>query len=400
MSFFPNPHLLYLKVVLKCQLSFGSKWGVIDRTSAKQYDNDKLNISEIRFDENGKSLKLISFEFDFLRQIYDIVKGPLIGSKNVTTNYSKFQVIQSQMKGSGSSLESAKQRSKYVNICTTDVTSEVLNISFMNKGKEKATVDQVLTASDIVIQFLFSETDYKNAYSLLKYNCSRSAWNKNSFQGEPIHVPGGLLFPILTLFLISYLSDDHITIVAESYGGKFRGIHVQYEFEELMDTSISKAIKELKDAEEKKIAFTIIDAFRSIQKCDTASLLSNISLHLGIGCDAMGGKLQNGDPSFLVCSPVTIDAIDKARNGPTKNVFIESTRSVSDDFSVPPREATLINSDSDFEINSDSEDEDAKSKRSKTMTKDLSALTRGVSNCKSSSDPLILRHRYSWTCLL
>jgi hypothetical protein len=365
-----------------------------------------LNISESKTDEYGKSLKLIGFEFDFLRQIYDIVKGTLIGSKNVTTNYSKFQVIQSQLKGSGSSLESAKQRAKYVNICTTDVTSEVLNISFMNKGSKKATVDQVLTASDIVIQFLFRETDYKNAYSLLKYNSSRLSWDKNSFQGEPIHVPGGLLFPILTLFLISYLSDDHITIVAESYGGKLRGIHVQYEFEESMDISIPKAIKELKDAEEKKIAFTIIDVFRSIQERDSASLLSKISLHLGIGCDAMGGKLQNGDPSFLVCSPVTIDAIDKVRNGPTKNIFIEPKRSVicsdKDDLSVPPQEAAPHNSDSDsdFDFNSDSEDEGAKSKRYQKKTKDLSALTREVSSCKkvstsnSSLEPPILRHRY------
>lgn len=335
----------------------------MDRISAREHDDLNNNIKI-----NDKSLKQKELEFDFLRRAYESLKEPLEESANETTTYSKYQVIQSQLKKRGSSLETSGQRSEYVNLCISGVTSEVLNFSFKNKRSKKATIAQVMAASDVVIEFLLSETDFKSDYSLLQYNVTKSNWEDNSTLGDVVFVPGGLLFPFLTVLLISYLSDDHITIVVESYGGKKRGIHVHYEFEESMDTSIPKAIENLKKAEEKKIAFIIVNAFRKIQHVSNNSFMARISLHLGIGCDATGGKLENGGPSFLVCSPITIDAIDEIRKGPTKNVFINShkpnpIRSKSSDFSALTRGA--VNSESDSDNSSDLD-----------------------------SDPIQLRHRY------
>jgi hypothetical protein len=384
---------------VKCQLFFG-RWGADDRSRAIKDDNENNNRIKL-MDDDGKSLKLKSDEFQFLQRVYDCLKETLNWSRNNSTTYSKKKVLLSQLKKSGSSLESATQRSQYVSLCTFNLTSEVLNISFKNNNGNKATTDQVLTASDIVIQFLFSFTVYKSEYSLLKYKSAKLAWDKNSSLGELIHVPGGLLFPFLTLLLISYLSDDKIHAIAESYGGKDRGVHVHYEFGESMNKSIPKAIEELKKAEENKISFTIINAFRKIQQESNETLISNISLHLGIGCDAMGTKLQNGDTSFLVCSPVTIDAVDKVRNGPAKHVFIDPKESVDNDGSVLSLVAADENSDSDsdpdsvLDFDSDSELDPQCATTRKRKTKDLSNLTREAAGRKSSSDPIMLRHRYS-----
>jgi hypothetical protein len=391
--------LFIVKVVVKCQLFYG-RWGAVDRSNAIKYDNENHNTIDL-IDDDGKSLKLKNDEFQFLQRVYDCLKETLICSRNDSTTYSKNKVLQSQIKKSGSSLESPNQRSQYVSLCTLNLTSEVLNISFKKNGGVKATSDQVLTASDIVIQFLFSFTAYKSEYSLLKYKSAKLAWDKNSSLGELIHVPGGLLFPLLTLLLISYLSDDKIHAVAESYGGKDKGVHVHYEFGESLNTSIPKAIEDLKKAEENKISFTIINAFRKIQQESNDTLISNISLHLGIGCDAMGAKLQNGDTSFLVCSPVTIDAVDKVRNGPARQVFIDPKE--SENVSVLSRVAADENSDSDsdsdsdsvLDFNSDSEIDLQYGTTRKRKTKDLSNLTREAAGRKSSSDPIMLRHRYS-----
>ena len=349
-------------------------------------------------DNNRKSAKQIESELKFLQRCYKILEVTLEGSKNESTSYSKSKVIQYQSNRKGSSLESKKQQSQYVNLCPNSVTSEVLNISFRNAGKIKSSTEQVLIASDIVIEFLLKETKFQNDYSLEHYDACKTAWNNNCNSGEVAYIPGGLLFPILTVLLISYLNEKPISIVVESYGGKRRGVHVHYDFEESMDTSIEKAIKNLDDAEEKKITYTIIDAFIKIQESNQ-TFVKKTSLDMGIGCDATGGKLHNGDSSFLVCSPIIIDIVDNVRIGPTKNVFCIPDTIEALDSSSQDKEDSNVNLDTESHLKSDSDsdsDSDPKPKRSRTM--DLSAVTRSAANCSTGSDidsvPVILRHRY------
>lgn len=318
--------------------------------------------------------------------MYNIVRDSLDGSKNMTTSYTKSQINQSNMKKGGSSLETSQQRSRYFNICTTNLTSEVLNISFRHKGSKKASTDEVSKASDIVVQFLLSNTEYENHYSLLHFYAAKSAWDKNATLGDIVHVPGGLLFPILTILLISYLADDPITIVVESYGGKRRGIHVHYDFEESFDTSIPKAINNLKEADQKKIVYSVLDAFDKIEK--ESELVSKVTVHIGVGCDAIGCQLANGDTSFLVCSPVSIDLVDDIRKGPTRNVFCRPEVCSGENVSVLSKERTDLSSGR---------------KPQKQRSVDLSALTREaamrITDADSDSDldeePVILRHRYT-----
>jgi hypothetical protein len=90
---------------------------------------------------------------------------------------------------------------------------------------------------------------------------------------------------------------------------KKRGSHLHWKFNETSPDDIAQTVKKLKEAEEKKIPFIIKNTFKIIRE-RWPKRMTNISLHWGIGCDAMGKKLSNGDNSFLVCDAVRIPEID------------------------------------------------------------------------------------------
>jgi hypothetical protein len=324
--------LLYLpKMVLKCTLKMGK---------IKEVGNDL---------EEGDEQKMAD-EVAFLKEAFRILQPALEDSMNDTTNYSPTNV--SGQKGRGSSLETSAQRSAYTSICTAGVTSQVLNISFKNKMLGKASakkpIEQVLSASDTVIKFIYETERFLNKYSLLFYEGQKANW-KNSC-GDTIGVAGGLLFPILTLLLISYRSENGIIVIVESYGGKKRGSHLHWKFHETGPDDIAQTVKKLKEAEEKKITFIIKNTFKIIRE-RWPKHMTSISLHWGIGCDAIGGKLSNGDNSFLVCDAVRIPEIDHIRTQKTSDVFTNTALQVPQCLSAVTRGAA--NSDSDSNSDSD-----------------------------------------------
>ena len=257
-------------------------------------------------------------ELCFLKKIYEDIKDALVDSSNCTTAYSPKGISQSQA-SRGSSLETSSQRSRYIALCTNGATSEVLNISFKNKQKFSRPLAEVRQASSSVVRFLLSDqTSYRNEYSTSQFNSMVLNWNDQS--SEPCHVPGGLLFPVLTTALLSLRHEDGITVVVESYGGKKRGKHVYWKFGEASPAEIMKIVDEVNKSEEKKIPFIIRNVFRILQ-LNRPSSVTHLSIHWGLGCDAMGSKITINEPSFLVCQPVQIEAIDTCRSGLTKNVF-------------------------------------------------------------------------------
>jgi hypothetical protein len=325
--------LIYLpKMVLKCTLKMGK---------IKEEGND--------LEENDE--QKMACEVAFLKEALRILQPALEESVNDTTNYSPTNV--SGQKGRGSSLETSAQRSAYTSICTTGVTSQVLNISFKNKmiGKQnaKSPIEQVLSASDTVIKFICESERFLNKYSLLFYEGQKVNWKTSC--GDTIGVAGGLLFPILTLLLISYRSENGIIVIIETYGGKKRGSHLHWKFNETSPDDIAQTVKKLKEAEQKKIPFIIKNAFKIIYE-RWPRYLTSVSLHWGIGCDAMGGKLSNGDNSFLVCDAVRIPEIDHIRTQKTSDVFANAALQAPQCLSAVTRGAA--NSDSDSDSDSDS----------------------------------------------
>jgi hypothetical protein len=327
--------LIFLpKMVLKCTLKMAKE---------KEY-KDVVNDIVEGFEQ------IMADEVAFLKEAFRILQPALEDSINDTTNYSPSNV--SGQKGRGSSLETSAQRSAYTSICTTALTSQVLNISFKNKmsGKQNAEspIEQVLSASDTVIKFICETERFVNKYSLLFYEGQKANWKKSC--GDTIGVAGGLLFPILTLLLISYRSENGIIVIIESYGGKKRGSHLHWKFNETSPDDIAQTVKKLKEAEEKKIPFIIKNTFKIIRE-RWPKRMTNISLHWGIGCDAMGKKLSNGDNSFLVCDAVRIPEIDLIRTQKTSDVFANTALQVPQCVSAVTRGAA--NSDSDSDSDSD-----------------------------------------------
>lgn len=299
-------------------------------------------------------------EKEFLKKAFSILEPALTDSTNDTTSYSPLSVVSGQHKGRGSSLESLKQRNEYTSLCTTGVTGQVLNISFKNKLsdkiKTKNCIEQVLSASDTVIKFIIQTAKYKNNYTEVFYESQKVNWQRNCT--DKFTVAGGLLFPILTALLISYRSNNGIIVIIESYGGKKRGSHQHWKFNEIAHENILQTTVKLKTAEKRKIPFIIKNAFKIIHN-EWPQYLTNISIHWGIGCDAMGKILSNGENSFLVCDAVQIPEIDLLRTEITSKVFANaSIKSLSDISAVTRRIAKSksgSDSDSDSDSNSDSD---------------------------------------------
>lgn len=262
----------------------------------------------------------------FITEAYEILLPVLNNSENDTTNYSP-NIIPGQ-KGRGSSLETSAQRNQYTSLCTTGVTGQVLNISFKNKliGKHKVenSIEQVLSASDTVIEFILTTEKFRNPYSMLLYKSQRVNWKRSNVSEGHFAVAGGLLFQILTALLISYRSENGIIVIVESYGGKKRGSHQYWKFNETSPESIAQTVQSLKEAEKDKIPFIIKNAFKIIHD-KWPEYVTNVSLHWGIGCDAMGTKLSSGDNSFLVCDAVKIPEIELIRTQNTSDVFANSS---------------------------------------------------------------------------
>lgn len=282
------------------------------------------------FSNMGKSSRLTGLkdftdaaEKQFLSDAFGILWPKLETTSNDTTQYSPLGVSSGQ-KSRGSSLESSAQRSQYTSIPTTGVTGQVLNVSFKNKNKKvpKTPLLQVTEASSAVIKFLLSSSEpFRNHYSMIMFETCELNWTAGS--NDTFLVPGGLLFPLLTALLISYRSDDGTILVVESYGGKRRGVHEHWSFpmNGSFDATVNSTITQLKESERKKIPFLIKESFAAIS-LRWSFAISTVSLHWGLGCDAQGGNLSDGKPSFLVCQPVTIELVDKIRAGPAKAVFM------------------------------------------------------------------------------
>lgn len=289
-------------------------------------------------------------EKKFLREVYDTISEILVGSVNDTTSYCP-NTISSAQSGRGSSLDNANQRGKYMSLCLSGVTSQVLNVSFRNKfsspAKDKCYV-QVKEASNTVIEFLLSAgTKFWNDYSLIHFNSMKLNWEEG--KNEIFHVPGGLLFPILTAALISFRTEKGIAFVAESYGGKTRGKHLHWKFKEANRENISEIVNGINLIEETKVPFIVKNAFRAIQS-KWPSSVKNVSIHWGLGSDAKGSILRSGKPSFLVCQPVNIDSVDTCRTGLTKDVFRNKNMSCSS--TATRSEAGKVSSDSDTDSDS------------------------------------------------
>jgi hypothetical protein len=236
-----------------------------------------------------------------------------------TTEYCPITLGSSQQ-ARGSSLETAQQRRQYIPLCVSGVTSQVLNMSYRNNICRETRLEQVTKASATVIKFLLGPiTPFRSEYSLLALKSAEIEWGKG--KKKSVYVPGGLLFPILTAILISYESPEGITLIVESYGGKRRGHHIYGKFKKDMDAQhVKEVIARVKESEQLKIPFLIKKAFHILQS-KKRSLVSKVSIHWGLGCDAVGNNLKEGEPSFLVCQPVNMKAVDTSRKGSASNVF-------------------------------------------------------------------------------
>lgn len=297
---------------------------------------------------------IVGYERAFLEDAYMKLKEIVAYSENDTTTYSP-NLVSSGQKCKGSSADSSSQRSKYVSLGTKGITGQVFNMSFKNCGKIGATLDQVFSASMTVIEFLLQSDDFRNEYSSQHFETMKILWKTD--QSGDFHVAGGLLFPILTLLLISYNSLEGIIACFESYGGKKRGVHHHWNFDQTSPIDIKNAISGLMKTEKCKIPFRMKKAFETIK--DTWPLwTNNISLIWGIGCDAKGSNISDDDPSYLVCEPVRISEVDEFRNGATDKVFVNpSVNDSSLNLSAVTRLAARTDSKTD---NSDSDSDSDK----------------------------------------
>lgn len=299
-----------------------------------------------------------NIEKDFLKDAYYLIENLVSVSKEETTLYSP-SIVSSGQKFRGSSIETSSQRSKYVCLGTKGVSGQVFNMSFKNCGKDAASsIDQVLEASNTVIEYLLSNGKFRNEYSAVLFRAMKDRWKHDP--SDAFSVSGGLLFPILTLLLISFNSPQGIVACFESYGGKKRGHHYYWEFQKTSTDDINETIKGLKNTEKDKIPFCMKKAFQTI-KNKWPSMISSISLIWGIGCDALGSNITKDDPSFLVCQPVTIDEVNSTREGKTSRVFENQLGDANSfDLSAITRNAaqttknTSLDSDSDSDSDSNS----------------------------------------------
>ena len=262
-----------------------------------------------------------AIDFSFLKILYDNIKDNVEYSINETTTFSSELLNQAQSR-KGSSLDTASVRSHYTSLCTGGITSQTLNISYKSSERyrdNKQNKDDLFNASVFVIKFLLEgDTCFKNSYSAERLRAYLINGQNGSL--ETFYVPGGLLFPFLTLAFIAQQLPCPITIIIESYGGKSRGKHVHWNFAKTDPEEIKKIIKEVKEAEERKIPFTIKNTVKAL--CTKyPKIITIMSIKWGIGCDAKGSTLPNGDSSFLVCQPLNISEIDHSRKNKADGVF-------------------------------------------------------------------------------
>ena len=278
------------------------------------------------------------------------MKEVLGQSINETTAFSSDLITLAQIR-KGSSLDTSAERSQYTSLCTEGTTSQILNISFKTNKKcrdEKPDKISLFNASVSVIKFLLGkDTEFHNDYSAERLRALLISGENESL--DKIFVPGGLLFPFLTLALISYRTPCPVTIVIESYGGKSRGKHVHWDFQKTGPEEIKEIVTMIKLAENYKIPFTIRNAVKALSE-KFIGKVKILSIKWGIGCDAKGSNLPNGDSSFLVCQPINIAIIDQSRRNDTDKVFKNSNqRNISTNkinFSRATRAAASNSSDS------------------------------------------------------
>ena len=260
-------------------------------------------------------------DFSFLKIVYDSIEDILKDSINETTTFSSELINQAQSR-KGSSLDTALVRSHYTSLCTGGISSQTLNISFKSSTRyrdDKENKVDLFNASVFVIKFLLEgDTYFNNSYSAERLRAYLINGQNESL--ETFYAPGGLLFPFLTLAFIAYQSPCPITIIIESYGGKSRGKHVHWNFAKTDPEEIKKIIKEVKEAEERKIPFTIKNTVKALSTRFPA-IIKIKSIKWGIGCDAKGSTLLDGDSSFLVCQPLNISEIDYSRRNRADGVF-------------------------------------------------------------------------------
>lgn len=191
-----------------------------------------------------------------------------------------------------------------------------------------------------VIKFLLRPiTPFRSEYSLLALKSAEIQWAQGT--RKTFHVPGGLLFPILTAVLISFRSPKGITLIIESYGGKRRGHHVYGKFKETEARHIKEVIAEVKESEKMKLPFLIKKVFHTLQS-KKRDLVRHVSLHWGLGCDAVGNHLKKGEPSFLVCQPVNMETVETSRKGSARNVFRRPVDISSDPVTEDPTESDYV----------------------------------------------------------
>ena len=130
-------------------------------------------------------------------------------------------------------------------------------------------------------------------------------------------------------------------MIVESYGGKRRGHHIYGKFKKDMDAQhVKEVIARVKESEQLKIPFLIKEAFHILQS-KKRSLVSKVSIHWGLGCDAVGNNLKEGEPSFLVCQPVNMKAVDTSRKGSASKVFRREEDIPDDPVTQDPPALTL-----------------------------------------------------------
>ena len=263
---------------------------------------------------------------------YAILEPLFSLTKDATTIFCP-TTMKIQSNRGGTSIDSTTECKRHVALPTKGITSEVLNISYKRTSSEIATVDECIEASLIVMTFLFSSKNsiFRNENNLEMLNAAKINWNHIGKQSlESFQMSGGLLFQFLTLFLLSSRGQYPIRVSIETYGGKKRGEKVEWEFPQeygiIPSTeNIRTVFEKFCLSEERKIAFLLKRSIKEIIKL-FPGMVYQISTHLGLGCDARGKKLRNGNPSYLVCQPTIIKEIELSRKGTTNTAFARGSK--------------------------------------------------------------------------
>ena len=304
------------------------EFDVTDKIGITSVDLDQLIIKfELMCNSSDTVNGHVYSDYDLLSEWYDYLAPLMTSTKNQTTTFSPTSVETNSVRG-GASGDSEVERFRHVVLPITGITSEVLNISYKRTRSEVANTDECYEASLIVMHFLFSaeKSIFRNENSIEMLGAAKINWSHKGKQSdESFQVSGGLLFQFLTLFLLSTRGKSPIRISLETYGGKRRGAKVMWKLpneREIIPSNdlISEVFRRFCSSEESKIAFLLKEIVKGIIS-NIPAQIKNISTSLGLGCDARGLTLENGNPSFLVCQPTLIEEIEVCRKAKTDKAF-------------------------------------------------------------------------------